>query len=128
MRQSMWNTRFERPALESARRSRLNQAGPCPQRWGAITMKSFRLLFGISLVLMFCAAAWAQTGSITGTVKDPSGAAVSGAKVVVTSPERGITREMDTNASGDYKQSALPSGNSDIIMRAGCFKKFQTNA
>jgi hypothetical protein len=91
-------------------------------------MKSFRVLFGMSLVLMFCAAAWAQTGSITGTVKDPSGAAVSGAKVVVTSPERGITREMDTNASGDYNQSALPPGNYDIIVTAGGFKKFQAKA
>jgi hypothetical protein len=36
---------------------------------------------------------WAQevTASITGTVTDPSGAAVAGAKVTTTSAERGIT-------------------------------------
>ena len=88
-------------------------------------MKSCRLLFGVSIVLMFCASAWAQTGSITGTVKDPSGATIAGAKVVITSPERGITREMDTNSSGDYNQSALPQGKYDVIVTAPGFKKFQ---
>ena len=55
-------------------------------------MKS-RLALGILIVLTFCVAGWAQTGSITGTVKDPSGAAFKGATVVVTSPEKGINRE-----------------------------------
>jgi len=88
-------------------------------------MKSSRVLFGVSLALMFCAAAWAQTGSITGTVKDPSGAAITGANVVITSPERGITRQMTTNSSGDYNESALPQGTFDIIVTATGFKKFQ---
>ena len=61
-------------------------------------MKS-RLVLGILIVLTFCVAGWAQTGSITGTVKDPSGAAVQGATVVVTSPDRGINREMQTNST-----------------------------
>jgi len=66
-------------------------------------MKSSRVLSGITFVLMLCASAWAQTtGSITGTVKDPSGAAIAGATVVVASPERGINREMATNSTGDY--------------------------
>jgi len=91
-------------------------------------MKSFRLLFGISVFLLFCAAAFAQTGSITGTVKDPSGAAIAGAKVIVTSPEHGITREMDTNSTGDYNQSGLPQGSYDIIVTAAGFKKYQAKA
>ena len=91
-------------------------------------MKSSRALFGTLLVVMFCAAAWAQTGSITGTVKDPSGAAISGATVVVASPERGITREMQTNSTGDYNQSGLPAGNFDVTVTATGFKKFQAKA
>ncbi len=89
-------------------------------------MKSFRVLLGMLVVLIFCVAGWAQnTGSITGTVKDPTGAAIAGAKVVVTSPERGITREMASNSTGDYNQSALPQGSYNIIVTAPGFKKYE---
>ena len=90
-------------------------------------MKSHRLLLQVVLlVVTFCGAAWAQTtGSITGTVKDPSGAAVAGANVVVTSPERGITRQMATNSTGEYTESALSAGSYDIIVTASGFKKYQ---
>src|SRR5882672_3125359 len=92
-------------------------------------MKSSRVLLGTLLVLMFCAAGWAQTtGSITGTVKDPSGAAIAGATVVVASPERGINREMATNSSGDYNQSGLPAGNYDVLVTATGFKKYQVKS
>jgi len=91
-------------------------------------MRSSRVLLGTLLVLMFSAAAWAQTGSITGTVKDPSGAAVAGATVVVASPDRGISRDMQTNSTGDYNQSGLPAGNYDVTVTATGFKKFQAKA
>jgi hypothetical protein len=90
-------------------------------------MKS-RLALGILIVLTFCAAGWAQTGSITGTVKDPSGAAVQGATVVVSSPDKGINREMQTNSTGDYNQSGLTPGVYDIVVTAPGFKKFQAKA
>ena len=48
-------------------------------------------------------------------MKDPSGAAIPGANVVVTSPERGITRDTTTNSTGDYNESALSPGFYDII-------------
>ena len=86
-------------------------------------MKS-RVLFGTFLVLVFSAAAFAQTGSITGTVKDPSGAAIAGANVVVASPDRGITRTMTTNSTGDYNESALPQGSYDVTVSAAGFKKY----
>jgi hypothetical protein len=59
---------------------------------------------------------WAQevTASITGTVTDPSGAAVSGAKVTTTSSERGITYTATTNDSGLYRLSDLPAGTYDL--------------
>jgi len=75
---------------------------------------------------MMAAAAWAQTtGSITGTVKDPSGAAIAGANVVVASPERGINRQMVTNSTGEYSETALPPGSYDIIVTAPGFKKYE---
>ena len=89
-------------------------------------MKSSRLFLGIFLVLMLSAAAWAQTnGSITGTVKDPSGASIAGATVVITNTDQGISRQMDTNSSGDYNQAALPPGKYDVAVTAAGFKKYQ---
>ena len=75
---------------------------------------------------MLSAAAWAQTnGSITGTVKDPSGASIAGATVVITNTDQGISRQMDTNSSGDYNQAALPPGKYDVAVTAAGFKKYQ---
>ena len=55
---------------------------------------------------------WSQevTASITGTVTDPSGAAVPGATVTATSQERGETFSAVTNDSGLYRIAQLPVG------------------
>jgi hypothetical protein len=56
--------------------------------------------------------AWSQevTASITGTVTDPSGAAVTGAAVTATSQERGQTYTAVTNDTGIYRIAQLPVG------------------
>jgi hypothetical protein len=56
--------------------------------------------------------AWSQevTASITGTVTDPSGAAVTGAAVTATSEERGVTYPAVSNDSGLYRIAQLPVG------------------
>ena len=46
-------------------------------------------------------------GSILGTVTDPSGAAVSGTKVTVTSQTRNVSTEATTNESGNYSVTHL---------------------
>ena len=55
---------------------------------------------------------WSQevTASITGTVTDPSGAAVPGATVTATSVERGIAYTATSNGSGLYRIAQLPVG------------------
>src|SRR5258708_39339767 len=90
-------------------------------------MKSHRVTLPIMLlVLTFCAASWAQdTGSITGTVTDSSGAAVVSAAVVVASPDHGIDRHTVTNSAGEYNASALPGGTYNVLVTATGFKKFQ---
>src|SRR4030088_2013586 len=89
-------------------------------------MKLHRVLLHVALLIVaLCLAASAQdTGSITGTVKDPSGAAVANANVVVTSPEHGIDRHTTSNYSGDYNESALPGGAYDVIVTAQGFKRY----
>ena len=44
----------------------------------------------------------ASTGTITGTVQDPTGAVVPGATVTLSNPETGLERDATTSANGDY--------------------------
>jgi hypothetical protein len=81
------------------------------------------LLFLVSLFTGLCFAQ--DTGQITGTVHDKSGAIVPGAKVTVSSPERGINRETETNSTGDYLVGGLPAGNYDLAITAQGFKSYQ---
>jgi outer membrane receptor protein involved in Fe transport len=83
----------------------------------------------LSIVVALSLTAFGQdTGSITGTVTDPSGAAVSGARVTLSSPERGIDRSTTTNESGDYLFGAVGSGSYDLVIVAPGFKKYQAKA
>src|SRR5436189_1806244 len=72
----------------------------------------FCLFLSLVTVIGTLQCAWAQevTASITGTVTDPSGAAVAGANVTATSQERGITFTAVTNDSGLYRVAQLPVG------------------
>jgi hypothetical protein len=53
------------------------------------------------------ATAQAVYGSILGTVTDPTGAAVNGAKVTVTSQTKNISTDTTTNESGNYSVTHL---------------------
>jgi hypothetical protein len=79
-----------------------------------------------TLVLIFCAAALAQdTASITGTIADPSGAAIPNAKVELTNSEHGISRSGTSNSSGDFLFASLPIGSYDLTVTAEGFKKYE---
>src|SRR5437870_2365156 len=92
-----------------------------------VAMKSRLAWLSIALfTLAVSASLLAQdTASITGTVTDPSGAAVKGAQVRVSSPEKGIDRTTTTNGEGEYLISALPPGTYDLAISARGFKKYQ---
>ena len=63
-------------------------------------------------------------GSIVGTVVDPSGAAVAGAKVTAMQSATGVTIEALTNASGGYVFPALPPTKYDINVAAAGFAAY----
>src|SRR6516225_9524883 len=63
------------------------------------------------------------TGTISGAVIDPSGAAVTDARVVVTSADTGFTRLMSSGDSGDFSASALTAGRYRVEAEAPGFKK-----
>ena len=92
-----------------------------------MAMKSYFYRFS---VLIFClsvsAVLFAQdTASITGTITDPTGAAVANAQVVIASPERGIKRTTTSNGEGNYLISALPPGTYSLTITAPGFKKYE---
>src|SRR5438552_1795009 len=65
------------------------------------------------LLLFVCAeGVFAQSGagfgSVSGTVLDPSGAAVANAKVTITNVSKGIRRTVATNEAGIFTAPALP--------------------
>ena len=51
-----------------------------------------------------------STGSITGTVSDPTGAAVPDASVTIANPENGVTRTTQTNGTGSFVFPDVPIG------------------
>src|SRR6266404_2592919 len=91
-------------------------------RIGGINMRKMQslglgLIF-LALVALLCTAnpAWGQevTASITGTVSDPTGAAIVGATVTAKSMERGLTYTSVTNDSGIYRIAQLPVGSYEL--------------
>ena len=72
----------------------------------------FTLILLFATVVGISHYGWSQevTASITGTVLDPSGAALPGATVTATSQERGQTYTATTNDAGLYRIAQLPVG------------------
>jgi hypothetical protein len=73
-------------------------------------MRMFRG-FTLSIALLMPLALLAQTGSITGTVTDSSGAVVSEANVTAANKATGLSRVAQTGGAGNYTISNLPVGN-----------------
>src|SRR5215813_308225 len=74
------------------------------------------------------ASAQAVYGSIFGTVTDPSGAAVAGAKVTVTSATKGTVYDTTSNADGNYSVTHLIPDIYNVKAEAAGFKSFETKS
>jgi len=80
------------------------------------------------LVFLLCtstASGQAVYGSIVGTITDQQGAAVAGAKVVVTSVEKGNSTETTTNESGGFTVLHLIPDNYKVHVEAQGFKAYE---
>jgi Carboxypeptidase regulatory-like domain/TonB dependent receptor len=64
-------------------------------------------------------------GGILGTVSDPSGAAVNGAKVTVTSQTKNVSTEVTTNESGNYSVTHLIPDVYSVRIEGAGFKTLQ---
>jgi hypothetical protein len=77
----------------------------------------------LCVCLCVSAGAFGQTitGSVSGTVTDPSGAVVRGATVVATNVDTGVSEKDVTNASGIYNIRFLQIGRYKIVTTAAGF-------
>jgi hypothetical protein len=75
-------------------------------------------------LMALSAMAQVQNGQFSGTVTDPSGAAVSDAKVTVTNQATNLSVTTTTNGAGLYTVKELPIGTYKINVEAQGFKTF----
>jgi hypothetical protein len=76
------------------------------------------------LAVPFAAHSQQYAGTITGTVTDPSGAAVAGASVTITSPATGVTATTTSSEQGVYSFAQLTAGTYEIHVKHASFKEF----
>src|SRR5260370_11246809 len=85
-------------------------------------IQSIRVIF-VALLLCFGIALEAQTitGSVNGTVTDPTGAVIPNAKVTATNIDTGIETPSTTNSDGIYNVRFLQIGNYKVKIEAPGF-------
>jgi hypothetical protein len=74
-------------------------------RMNCVLASLFLCLFGAA---GFLKAQGSNAVTVSGTVKDPSGAVIPGAIVTIYNPVSGFTREADTDASGSFSIPNVP--------------------
>ncbi len=84
---------------------------------------------GIVLLALFCGAVFSQvnTASVTGTVLDPTGAAVPTAKVEATNQATNVTNSVVTNGAGRFTLAFMPIGTYTIRVTANGFESETKN-
>src|SRR5262252_6138191 len=82
-------------------------------------------VFFITFLMLFSTAAWSQaiTGTILGTITDPSGAVLPGVSITAVNTGTNLTREVISNESGNYSIPNLPIGNYRVEAELSGFKK-----
>src|SRR5882672_3639369 len=97
----------------------------CPG-WTVHKMASRIRLSVLGLLTFFSAVAYAQdTASLTGTVRDKSGAAIPGVDLVLRNVATGTDRQLTTNTDGEYLAAALQPGQYNITATAPGFRRYQ---
>ncbi|HSR06591.1 MAG TPA: TonB-dependent receptor [Bryobacteraceae bacterium] len=99
-----------------------------PQPVAAIASKISGLLV-VALSLFICPSVMraATTGSIFGTLKDPSGAVIPGAIIIVTNTAQGIQTKTMTDDKGAFNFPSLTVGRYNLEAEAPGFKTVKRN-
>jgi len=84
-----------------------------------MTILKLTLVFSTTLLM----AQGSPTGTITGVIKDDTGASVPGSRVTATNTEKNTTFETTSDENGTYTIRSLPVGNYNVLVEANGFKK-----
>jgi hypothetical protein len=97
---------------------------------GRFVLLKFRLSY-LSLAAVLFTVFWPSasgqqiTGSLTGSVTDPSGAAIVGSAIRLTNTGTGVTQTTVSDSSGNFQFLLLPPGTYVIAASNQGFKSFQ---
>src|SRR5947208_15603551 len=92
-------------------------------RGGLRSLRAF--LFAVSILAPI--SAQTTTGTISGTVVDPSGNVVPAAKVSVTNEATGEVRRADTTGIGDFIFPSLLPATYTVQVEMGGFQTYKSN-
>jgi hypothetical protein len=90
----------------------------------SIWLRKHSSLCALLMSLAFTAPVWAQirSATITGKVVDASGAAVTGADVIIRDTGTNYTYSLTTNQVGEFTQPYLPAGTYEVQVKREGFK------
>jgi outer membrane receptor protein involved in Fe transport len=83
------------------------------------------LALSLVVLLGLCAFAQETTGSITGTVTDPTGAAIPNAKIEISGPAVVGVASISTDTSGAYTAGSIPAGQYVVVATAQGFRSMR---
>jgi hypothetical protein len=94
-----------------------------------------RLVISTTAVLMFagillfpaCMKAQIDTGRLTGTVKDSSGAVITGARITLTNHDTGVITAVETTPTGTYVFEAVSPGTYALQAASPGFKTYSSD-
>lgn len=88
------------------------------------TFLAITLFVGLSALAAF-GQSDATSATLKGTVVDPTGAAVGGASLTLSNPDRGTDFKVQSLADGSYNIPLLPPGDYELLVEAKGFEKTQ---
>src|SRR5690349_9527603 len=93
------------------------------------TITSSALVLGVILfVSVTIYSQGTNLGTLRGTVTDPNGAVIPNAAVKITDQTTGLSRDVTTDADGNYEAAALKAGTYKISVAATGFKTAEVDA
>ena len=91
-------------------------------------MRRLQFCLVVFSLLVLTGSVFAQVnGQLTGTVTDPSGAAIANAKITVTNAAKAFSASTTSNSSGNYTVREIPVGTYKVATEATGFKTVSNN-